>query len=185
MGNLTYNEIYNQHGEETGIAYENLVASFIADPTSIGPNKADFQLLFLLAATVPNLLICQDLVHRARLHATQEIEEAAKNQPIERCEACGKVTPKNFANSKTVWLCKKCEEIEAVDVGVVTPAYGRDYKDAKTAEADWLAGKDFIFHNPTNRYNGKYCSIRDFKQSDRLTLRYDMRRYVVGVRGSK
>lgn len=43
----------------------------------------------------------------------------------------------------------------------VTPAYGRDYKSAKAAKADWKAGKDFIIDDLSSRYDGKPCSIRD------------------------
>jgi hypothetical protein len=38
----------------------------------------------------------------------------------------------------------------------VTPAYGRDYKSAAAARADWNAGKDFRI-----ALSGQYCSIRD------------------------
>jgi len=37
----------------------------------------------------------------------------------------------------------------------VTPAYGRDYKTAKAALADWNAGKDFIINDISNRWDGK------------------------------
>ena len=43
----------------------------------------------------------------------------------------------------------------------VVPAYGRDYKTAKDAAADWFAGKDFRISDISSRYNGAYCSIRD------------------------
>ncbi len=43
----------------------------------------------------------------------------------------------------------------------VLPAYGRDYKSAKTAKADWKAGKDFIIADMFNPYDGKPCSIND------------------------
>lgn len=41
------------------------------------------------------------------------------------------------------------------DVTVV-PAYGRDYKSAKSALADWHAGKDFQCAT-----TGRYLSVRD------------------------
>lgn len=43
----------------------------------------------------------------------------------------------------------------------VTPAYGRDYKSAKAAKADWNADKDFILQDSTSRYNGKPINKAD------------------------
>ena len=57
-------------------------------------------------------------------------------------------------------------------MAVLTPAYGRDYKSAKEVEDDFRQGKDFIFHDPSSRWDGKYCSIRDFKTGDIVELRY-------------
>ena len=37
----------------------------------------------------------------------------------------------------------------------VTPAYGREYKTAKAAKADWHANKDFIINDAFNRWDGK------------------------------
>jgi hypothetical protein len=52
------------------------------------------------------------------------------------------------------------------------PAYGRDYKSAKDAKADFLAGKDFIIADITDAYDGKPCSVRDFDAGTGITLRY-------------
>ncbi len=41
----------------------------------------------------------------------------------------------------------------------VTPAYGRDYKSAKAAKADWQAGKDFILRDFSSPWNGKPVNI--------------------------
>lgn len=49
----------------------------------------------------------------------------------------------------------------------LTPAYGRDYKNAKDVEADFRAGKDFLLQ-PSNRP----CSIRDFAPGATANLRY-------------
>jgi hypothetical protein len=38
----------------------------------------------------------------------------------------------------------------------LTPAYGRDYRGAAAASADWAAGRDFRIGT-----DGPYCSIRD------------------------
>lgn len=39
----------------------------------------------------------------------------------------------------------------------ISPAYGRDYRTAAEAIADWRAGRDFSIGGP----GGPYCSIRD------------------------
>ena len=44
---------------------------------------------------------------------------------------------------------------------IVIPAYGRDYSTAAEVLADWNGGKDFIISDMSNRWDGKYCSIRD------------------------
>ena len=62
---------------------------------------------------------------------------------------------------------------EAIDVfKTLTPAYGRDYKSAKAVKEDFMAGKDFIIADITDRYDGKPCSIRDFPAGTGITLRY-------------
>jgi hypothetical protein len=43
----------------------------------------------------------------------------------------------------------------ATGAPVCTPAYGRDYKSAAQARADWHAGKDFILHSPGSPWDGK------------------------------
>lgn len=63
------------------------------------------------------------------------------------------------------------------------PAYGRDYKSAKAAQADWDAGLDFVYLNFTSRYDGKYCSKRDFPGWEALELRYNKLQKIVMVRG--
>lgn len=59
---------------------------------------------------------------------------------------------------------------------LVVPAYGRDYKSAKEAKADWKAGKDFIINDFFSPYDGKPCSIRDTKEQ--VMIRYDRLRKV-------
>ena len=46
---------------------------------------------------------------------------------------------------------------------ILTPAYGRDYKNKAQVTNDWKDGKDFIIRNITDPYEGKPCSIRDTK----------------------
>jgi hypothetical protein len=53
---------------------------------------------------------------------------------------------------------------------VVTPSYGRDYKSAKDAKADFLAGKDFSLNSM--QYGFAYCSIRDFESGVKVNIRY-------------
>ena len=58
-------------------------------------------------------------------------------------------------------------------MSTLTPAYGREYKSAKEAKADYFAGKDFILNDVSSPYNGKYCSCRDFV-GQQITLRYHL-----------
>lgn len=54
--------------------------------------------------------------------------------------------------------------------GVLTPAYGRDYKSLKAMQADFDAGKDFRL----NTYNNEcYCSINDFSGKGKIQARYN------------
>lgn len=41
-------------------------------------------------------------------------------------------------------------------------AYGRVYTTAKTAQADWIDGKDFMITDGPD--TGRYCSIRDTRE---------------------
>ena len=62
--------------------------------------------------------------------------------------------------------------------GVLTPAYGRDYKSAKDAVADFNAGKDFVVNSVS--FSG-YASKSDFAVGSHLTLRYGKNRKVTAV----
>jgi hypothetical protein len=53
---------------------------------------------------------------------------------------------------------------------VVSPAYGRDYKNKAEAEADFNGGKDF--RGQSHLIGGMYCSVRDFKPGDKVEIRY-------------
>lgn len=57
-------------------------------------------------------------------------------------------------------------------MAILLPAYGRDYKTAEEAKKDWFKGKDFIFNDLGSRYNGAYCSIRDFSEGE-FELRFN------------
>lgn len=54
----------------------------------------------------------------------------------------------------------------------IGPAYGRDYKSAKDAKADFLNGKDFENLSRLQTGGGTYCSIRDFAPGTSVILRY-------------
>lgn len=56
---------------------------------------------------------------------------------------------------------------------VLTPSYGRDYNTKAQAIQDFIDGKDFIFHDPSSPYNGKYCSIRDFQVGQAIAIRFN------------
>jgi hypothetical protein len=65
----------------------------------------------------------------------------------------------------------------------VTPAYGRDYKSAKAAAADWNADKDFILCDISSRWHGMVCNRPQLSGS--VKLRYaDLTRVIV-VEGSE
>jgi hypothetical protein len=59
----------------------------------------------------------------------------------------------------------------------IVPAYGRDYKSAAAAKADWEAGKDFRIADISSPYDGKYCSKRDGLTN--ITIRYDKLQKIV------
>lgn len=62
-------------------------------------------------------------------------------------------------------------EIESVALTVV-PAYGRDYKSASTAQADWWNGKDFAIVSVNHR-GGTYVSCQDLEGKNyEITIRY-------------
>ena len=56
----------------------------------------------------------------------------------------------------------------------VTPAYGRDYKSAKAAKADWNADKDFIINDHFDRYDGKPINKAQADEAGiKVTIRFD------------
>ena len=69
------------------------------------------------------------------------------------------------------------KEGDVSDTIILSPAYGRDYKNKESVEADFREGKDFIFknmivNNQQNRFVDKPCSIRDFPKGNRFEIRY-------------
>ena len=60
---------------------------------------------------------------------------------------------------------------------VATAAYGRKYRTAGEAKADFLAGLDFIIRDVTGKYgkwSGKPFSIRDIDSGETIELRYGL-----------
>ena len=58
------------------------------------------------------------------------------------------------------------------DMTTLTPAYGRDYTNAKDAEASWIKGDDWLIADMSHSGDGRYCSIRDIDALDGVMLRY-------------
>jgi hypothetical protein len=54
----------------------------------------------------------------------------------------------------------------------LTPAYGRDYTSQEQVVESFLAGKDFVYHDMSSPYDGKYCSVRDFSPGQKFKFRY-------------
>lgn len=52
------------------------------------------------------------------------------------------------------------------------PAYGRDYRSKQAVLNDFKSGKDFLIADISSKYDGKYCSIRDFDKSESISIRY-------------
>jgi len=55
----------------------------------------------------------------------------------------------------------------------LTPAYGRDYTNAKDARDAWIKGKDWRIADVTHAYDGKYTSIRDVEHLGTVRLRFN------------
>jgi len=59
----------------------------------------------------------------------------------------------------------------------VEPAYGRDYKSAKVAKADWDANKDFRINDMSSPHDGRYINKADAKDLS-ILCRYEAQRKV-------
>jgi hypothetical protein len=53
----------------------------------------------------------------------------------------------------------------------LTPAYGRDYKSAKAAKADYAENKDFVVNQFGHPADGKYANREDLNGQS-VTLRF-------------
>ena len=67
-----------------------------------------------------------------------------------------------------------------MNVIVLSPAYGRDYKSAKEVKTALLSGKDFRIES-IGPNAGRYCSLRDFPVGQVLNVRYRSLRQVLVV----
>ena len=56
----------------------------------------------------------------------------------------------------------------------LTPAYGRDYRSAKAAKADFLGGMDFVIADISDPYDGKPANLQDMRDAgiSEVTLRF-------------
>ena len=60
--------------------------------------------------------------------------------------------------------------MEKISSGTLTPAYGRDYKSAKSFAIDLFEGKDFYINTHLTK---ALCSIRDLQPGAKLQIRYN------------
>ncbi len=64
----------------------------------------------------------------------------------------------------------------------LTPAYGRDYNNAKAVKADWNAGKDFIIADMFDKYDGKPVNKQDADRAGmKVMIRYAQLRKIVAI----
>ena len=67
-----------------------------------------------------------------------------------------------------------------MNIIVLSPAYGRDYKSAKEVKADLIKGRDFRIESVSPNA-GRYCSLRDFHVGQVLNVRYRGLRQVLVI----
>ena len=63
----------------------------------------------------------------------------------------------------------------------LTPAYGRDYKSAKAAKADYDAGKDFIVASFQDPWDGKPVNKEQLTDQSPVNIRFNQLRKVTAV----
>ena len=63
---------------------------------------------------------------------------------------------------------------------VVSPAYGKDYKNKSDAVQAWRAGQDFILESLGG--TGRYCSNRDFKAGINVEIRFNRKEDLVIIK---
>jgi hypothetical protein len=62
---------------------------------------------------------------------------------------------------------------------IVSPAYGRDYKNRRDALDAFKSGKDFTHETSLIFGGGSYCSIRDFAPGEKIEIRYNRKQGIV------
>jgi len=62
---------------------------------------------------------------------------------------------------------------------VVSPAYGRDYKNKSEAVQAWRAGQDFVNESI---WTGTYCSNRDFEAGVTVEIRFNRKEDLVIIK---
>ena len=67
-----------------------------------------------------------------------------------------------------------------MNIIVLSPAYGRDYKSAKEVKAALFSGKDFRIES-IGPNAGRYCSLHDFPVGQVLNVSYRGLRQVLPV----
>lgn len=65
--------------------------------------------------------------------------------------------------------------MKKLGTGIISGAYGRDYKSAAAMLRDFYDNKDFVLHQMGHT---TYCSIRDFEPGAVIELRYNKLRTV-------
>lgn len=66
---------------------------------------------------------------------------------------------------------------------ILSPAYGRDYKSAKAAKADFFADKDFIIEDMMNPWSGKPVNRPQLGPSDYpIELRFKQMRSLTMIK---
>ena len=64
----------------------------------------------------------------------------------------------------------------------LTPAYGRDYSNAKQIKADFEANKDFLIADFSSPYDGKPANKSDLTAERSIMIRYAGLRKIVKIR---
>jgi hypothetical protein len=70
-----------------------------------------------------------------------------------------------------------------MELAILTPAYGRDYKFANDVLTDFNNNKDFILNDMFSPYNGKYCNKSDIKNTyKQVKIRFNKLQNIILVR---
>lgn len=67
----------------------------------------------------------------------------------------------------------------------LVPAYGRDYKSAKSVRDAWNAGQDFRIADISHPDDGRYVNHNDAPTGTTFNIRYNALRSIAVVKGAK